>query len=251
MVAMICIAEGGMWMAGHLPGEGRVANGVLLGPVNASSVQRGSLMQRTVSLPQNSRESETIRLVGDIVVRILPQTFTGSAISALPGHASFNPAHHQGGMQGNEGCRACIWRLWQQLILHEAPACPERGVLVCMQDSVTGEVRGQAVKAGSAGGRSPQPVGSAEQLQAAASVSFLTAALMGVALCFHSVLEVGPCTCHVHYAPSPYLSMDWKTLLAPCPPVGLVRPGRKVLDKSRGQPCKQSVLLGTPGTPRN
>lgn len=57
------------------------------------------------------------------------------------------------------------------------------------QDSVTGEVRGQAGAAAGASSRSPQP-GAPEQLQAAATVSFLTAALMGVALCFHSVLEV-------------------------------------------------------------
>ncbi|KAK9904991.1 hypothetical protein WJX75_007293 [Coccomyxa subellipsoidea] len=108
---------------GQLQGEGRLGNGVLLGNITASSAQRGNLMQRTVSLPQNSQESEIVRLVGDNV------------------------------------------------------------------DSVTGEVRGQAVKAESLSGRSPQAAGAAEQLQNVASVSFLTAALMGVALCFHSVLE--------------------------------------------------------------
>ncbi|CAL8464539.1 g4074 [Coccomyxa elongata] len=55
-------------------------------------------------------------------------------------------------------------------------------------DSVTGEVRGQAGASAGASGRSPQP-GAPEQLPAVATVSFLTAALMGVALCFHSVLE--------------------------------------------------------------
>ena len=59
--------------AGQLQGEGRLGNGVLLGNITASSAQRGNLMQRTVSLPQNSQESEIVRLVGDNVV-CSPQT---------------------------------------------------------------------------------------------------------------------------------------------------------------------------------
>lgn len=55
------------YVAGHL-GEGRAGNGGMTGNVAASGVQRGTLMQRTVSLPPTSRESETIRLVEGIVV---------------------------------------------------------------------------------------------------------------------------------------------------------------------------------------
>lgn len=67
-----------------------------------------------------------------------------------------------------------------------------------MQDSAAeGEERADAGKGASGSGRTAaQSSGMAEQPQAAAGqVSFLTAALMGVALCFHSVLEVRP----LHY----------------------------------------------------
>lgn len=63
-----------------------------------------------------------------------------------------------------------------------------------MQDSAAGgEERADAGKGASGSGRAAPSSGMAEQPQAAAGqVSFLTAALMGVALCFHSVLEVRP-----------------------------------------------------------
>lgn len=59
------------------------------------------------------------------------------------------------------------------------------------QDSARGEVHGgeggKAACSGQAAGAAGAP---GRQLAEAAKVTFLTAALMGVALCFHSVLEV-------------------------------------------------------------
>ena len=55
------------------------------------------------------------------------------------------------------------------------------------QDSCGREAAAEEGKAGS----KPEEAGEAGEAQAA-QVSFLTAALMGVALCFHSILEVRP-----------------------------------------------------------
>lgn len=67
-----------------------------------------------------------------------------------------------------------------------------------VQDSATGDVRGQAGKAAGAAGGTPHAHEAAEELPSVAQVSFLTAALMGVALCFHSVLEVRPWLARAH-----------------------------------------------------
>jgi hypothetical protein len=66
------------------------------------------------------------------------------------------------------------------------------------QDSATGEVRAEAGKGAGGSGRPGAGAATEAQQQSAAQVSFLTAALMGVALCFHSVLEVF----------TPHLSVD-------------------------------------------
>lgn len=109
---------------------------------------------------------------------------------------------HSGEMYSK--CSGQLLAQWDDSGMKYWHAVMEACGCMLVQDSVTGEVRGQAVKAESLSGRSPQAAGAAEQLQNVASVSFLTAALMGVALCFHSVLEVGA---HIFSSLHPILSM--------------------------------------------